>query len=396
MKRNIERGILDGGLMGLLSLLLLGAGGCVTAGPRYAAAYDDLSVSYLESAGSDAMVSEDGTQLAETGNVEQTTNATDRLIIYDATLRAVVPDVDSALIAIKTMATNMGGYMQSLSDNAIVLRVPCTHLNAAIRQVEDMGEISSRRITGKDVTEEMLDLDIRLSNLTEMRDRLLKLLDRADAVEDLLAVEKELQRVTEELELLKGRIKYLSHAVRYSTLTVQLNSPTPQTELQDVIPFTWVRRLGSDIRLQPNANYMPEKRFRTWMKMDLPPDSVKLSETKGYTRIMCKDSVMLLLRREKNFKGASLAFWEPLVRQSLAGGRAIALGATQAITLNSGARGLHVAGTRALGRKTYRYLLWLIATDDHIYTFECWGQADAVAEMDEQLRNTVQSMKIKP
>jgi len=339
---------------------------------------------------------EDGTKVAEDGNFEQTTNATDRLIMYDATLHIVVPDAGSALTAIKTMADNLGGYMQSLTGNAIVLRIPGPRLNEAMRQVEKLGEVSYREIKGTDVTEEMLDLDIRLKNMQETRDRLVKLLDRAVKVEELLAVEKELQRVTESLEVMKGRIKYLSHAVKYSTLTVQVNAPVPQAELQDVIPFPWVRQLASDVLLEPEANFTPEQRFRQWLKMDLPPNCIKLSEAKGFTRVMSGNGVILLIRREKNFEGGSLEFWAPLVRRSLVAEKAIALGNTEEVTLDSGARGLKFTGTKKLGRKAYQYTVWIVVTKDDIYSFECWGLSDEVSKMQSQLDKAAKSMKIKP
>jgi len=175
-----------------------------------------------------------------------------------------------------------------------------------------------------DVTEEMLDLDIRLKNMQEMRDRLVALLDRAANVEELLAVEQELQRVTAELELIKGRIKYLSHAVSYCTLTVHVNSSVPQEELLEVIPFAWVRSLAADIIPRPGASYTPERRSRHWLKMDMPPNCVTLSEIKGCTRIVSGNGVMLLIRRHDNFAGGSLEFWNPIIRRFLLTGRAMA------------------------------------------------------------------------
>jgi hypothetical protein len=344
----------------------------------------------------DVSLGMEGTRIAEDGNVEQTTNATDRIIMYDATLHVVVPDAGSTLSAIRTMASKLGGYMQSLSGNAIILRIPAPVLNEAIRQVEQMGEVSLRQITGMDVTEEMLDLDIRLKNMEETRDRLVKLLDRAAKVEELLAVEKELQRVTESLELMKGRIEYLSHAVKYSTLTVQVNAPVPQAELQDVIPFPWVRQLASGVLLRSDVSYTPEQRFRQWLKMDIPPACVKLSETKGCTRIMSGNGVMLLIRREKNFKNGSLEFWAPFVRRSLVAEKAVALGNTEPVTLDSGANGLKFTGTKIMGRKTYKYDLWLVVTEEDIYTFESWGVADEVAKMQAELDKAAKSMSIDP
>lgn len=384
-------------LTGLLCFLMLGTAGCMNTAFRHASMPADMSyMTEMMSADAMRLPVGDGTSVAVTGNLEQTTNATDRLIMYDATLHVVVPEAGSVLSAIKTLAANLGGYMQSLTGNAIVLRIPGPRLNDAIRQIEQMGEISFRQIMGTDVTEEMLDLDIRQNNMEETRVRLVKLLDRAVKVEELLAIEKELQRVTEAIEVMKGRIKYLMHAVNYSTLTVQVNAPVPVAELQDVIPFPWVRQLASDILLRPDVSYTPDQRFRRWLKMDLPPNCVKLHETKGCTRAMSGNGVMLLIRRESNFEDGSLDFWAPLVRRSLVAEKAVALGNTEEVTLDSGARGLKFTGLKTLGRKTYQYTLWLVVTEDDIYRFECWGLAEEVAKMQSQLDKAAKSMRIRP
>jgi len=386
----------------LLCILTLSATGCRSKAFRHSSMSSDMFMTdALMAADSTPLRAEYGTPTeyetrAETGNVEQTTNATDRLIMYDASLHVVVTDADSALRAIKAMTAKLEGYVQSLTGDSIILRIPGPRLNDAIRQIEQMGDISFRQLIGTDVTEEMLDLDIRLKNMEETRDRLVKLLDRAGNVEELLAVEKELQRVTAELEVMKGRVKYLTHAVTYSTLTVRVNAPVPQAELQDIIPFPWVRQLASDVLLRPNASYTPDQRFRQWLKMDLPPNCVKLREMKGYTLVMSGNGVVLLIRRVGNFKGGSLGFWAPIVRRSLIAEKTLALGGTENVTLDSGAQGLKFTGTRTLGRKAYQYTLWLVATAEDIYTLECWGEADEVTKMQSQRDTSAKSMNIYP
>lgn len=338
----------------------------------------------------------DGTRVAEDGNVEQTTNALDRIMAYDATLHIVVSDADNALMAMKTIGVNLGGYMQSLSGSAIVLKIPAARLNEAIRQIEALGEVAARRITGLDVTEEMMDLDIRLRNLQETRDRLSKLLEKAVKVDEVLAIEKELQRVTENLELMKGRIQYLSHSVKYSTLTVNVNAPMPQAEVQDVVPVAWVRELGPDKFMGRYANYSPDQRFRRWLKMSLPPNCVKLSESKGRTLIMSGSGVMILVQREENFENGGEGFWAPLVRRSLTVDKAMAVGDWEQVKLDTGVSGQRLSGTRRMGRRTYQYELWLVCTDDDVYTFECWGEAEEMTRMRPQLEVSAKSMDIRP
>ena len=59
-----------------------------------------------------------------------------------------------------------------------------------------------KSITGKDVTDEHYDLNIRLENAQLARDRYLELLNRAQTVDETLKVEKELERLNTELDLL--------------------------------------------------------------------------------------------------------------------------------------------------------------------------------------------------
>jgi len=343
----------------------------------------------------DALPAE-GTVVAETANVEYTTNATDRLIMYDATLHLVVPHIESALNAIKAIASTQGGYMQSLTSSSIIVRIPQPRLNETMLAAEKLGIVTSREIQGDDVTEEMMDLHIRLKNLEETRAKLARLLDRADKVEDVLAVEKELQRVTENLELLKGRIKFLSHGVQYATLTTHLNSPVQQQEISEVVPFAWIRELASEIAPDPSRTFCPGRRSRPWLKMTFPADWVKVYDYKGITRAMSGTGVMLLVRQNDNFEGGTLDFWAPLLRRGLTAEKVISLDITEKTSLDNGAPALRFTGTRELGRKTYRYLLWVVVTPRYIYTVECWGPAQELASLQAQVETACRSMGIKP
>jgi len=81
--------------------------------------------------------------------------------------------------------------------------------------------------SGRDVTEEYIDLEARLRNLRRQEERLLEILDRAESVKDVLEVERELGRVRGEIERLEGRLRYLSNRVEFATITVELLEPEP-------------------------------------------------------------------------------------------------------------------------------------------------------------------------
>lgn len=382
------------------SLLLLAGGGCKSYygkssiyPPR---AEMGLVSDSLPVAGLASGTAEGGEQAATTGGIEQTAQASERLMTYDATLRVVVQNVAGALESLKAMAANLKGYMQSMSENSITLRVPAARLNDAMTEVGKLGEITTRTLKGDDVTEEMMDLDIRLRTTQETRDRLAELLKKSDKVEDLLKVEKEMQRVVETLELIKGRIKYLSHAVAYSTLTVELNSPVAQTEPREAIPFEWVRNLASDIVLNPEASFTPSTHWWSWLKMDLPFAFVKLSEYEGSTRALSGNGVMLLVKRHENFEGGTSDFWTQIIRRWLVSNRVLALGDMEHVTLLTGARGTRFSGTREIGRRKFQYMLVTVVERKYIHTIECWGPVEEMAKERAAVEASVKTLKVRP
>jgi hypothetical protein len=79
-----------------------------------------------------------------------------------------------------------------------------------------------------------------------MRERLERLLARADAVEDALAIERELQRLTDVIELLKGRQRYLTDQIRFSTITIVFQALSTEPTGPDgfTLPFDWLGELG--------------------------------------------------------------------------------------------------------------------------------------------------------
>jgi hypothetical protein len=62
---------------------------------------------------------------------------------------------------------------------------------AALRR---LGDVAQEGVSSADVTDEVVDLEARLTNMLAVRDRLRGYLDRAESLQDVVAVERELTR----------------------------------------------------------------------------------------------------------------------------------------------------------------------------------------------------------
>jgi DNA repair exonuclease SbcCD ATPase subunit len=153
--------------------------------------------------------------------VQYDTEVDERLIVSSADLEVKTDQSDTLHNRVIRLADKYGGYVLSSGGNETSIRIPSTGFNSAIEDIEKMGEIIEKKITGKDVTEQYSDLETRLDNAEKTRQRYLALLDKAKNMDEILRLEKELERLNSQIEMLKGRIERLSHLVQYSTITVK-------------------------------------------------------------------------------------------------------------------------------------------------------------------------------
>ena len=140
----------------------------------------------------------------------------------------VVDDVAESVDAIGSVAQEMGGWLVSSSRaeehrGFVSVRVPAERLEEAILRLRAMAQdVKSEITSSRDVTDEYYDIQARLTNLEATEGALIKLLDRAEKVEDALSIQESLSRVQEDIERLQGRIKLLEQTAAYSLINVSL------------------------------------------------------------------------------------------------------------------------------------------------------------------------------
>ena len=155
--------------------------------------------------------------------------AVSRVVIRGAQLRCEAASLDGLEAKVEATTRELGGYVvktrEADSGLELEVRVPSEKLDLALAALGALGtHVESREIHGEDFTEEYVDREGRLRNLTATRERLLALLERADKVDDALAVNRGLAEVQGEIEKVEGRVKYLSQSAEMSTIALSFHT----------------------------------------------------------------------------------------------------------------------------------------------------------------------------
>lgn len=156
----------------------------------------------------------------------------DRLIVRTADIVIVVNDVPGAMENILELADRYGGYEVSSRKwrendrvfGSISIRVPSAEFYRAMADLRKMSvDISNENTTSTDVTEEYVDLESKLNNLEATEAQLLRVLERAETIEDILTVQREVTQIRGQIETTKGRMQYLERSSDTSLINVQLS-----------------------------------------------------------------------------------------------------------------------------------------------------------------------------
>ena len=153
-----------------------------------------------------------------------------RVLIRNASLELETGEPAEARAKAAAIASRAGGFVEHewASDDrrsSVGLRIPVAKLDATLDELEKLGDVRQRSVSSQDVTARAIDLDARARALAATRDRLRALLEKAQSVGDVIAVEKELARVQGELEGLEGQLKEMVRAGAFSSVSVTFERP---------------------------------------------------------------------------------------------------------------------------------------------------------------------------
>jgi len=168
--------------------------------------------------------------------VNNNQNSVKKKIIKDGRMGMEVQDLEKSKKEVDDIVKKYQGYYanERLSNSEretsyyLKIRVPGNNFEKLVSEIETgSGEITSKEVDARDVTEQFIDLETRLANKKNYLKRYNDLLQKAKSINEILQIEEKIRRIEEEIESTTGRLKYLSDQVDFSTLDLEI------TQLKD-------------------------------------------------------------------------------------------------------------------------------------------------------------------
>lgn len=175
-------------------------------------------------------------------------------IIRRINMEIETKEFDDLIDTIDSQIGELGGYIESssisgkryyYSDNLrsgnIIARVPKDKLDYFVNVVSDIANVVLKNENTDNVTLQYSDIESHKKALEIEQERLLVLLDKAESVEDIIALETRLSNVRYELTNYESQLRIYDNQVEYSTITLSIQEVERMTATTEEEKSMWDR-----------------------------------------------------------------------------------------------------------------------------------------------------------
>lgn len=158
----------------------------------------------------------------------------DRMVARKAWIRLRVPDVRAAFARIQALpsepaaeyieSTSFSGGDDEKATGTVVLRVRAARLTPVLGQLRALGDTVEETASADDVTDQVVDVQARLSNERRVEGELLSLLERRSGapLREVLELQQSIGQVRQTIERLTAQRDRVGRLVSLSTITVAI------------------------------------------------------------------------------------------------------------------------------------------------------------------------------
>ena len=105
--------------------------------------------------------------------------------------------------------------------NTLSIRIPSNNFDTLLLEIsKGVKKFDNKSVNISDVTEQFIDVQVRLKTKKKLETKYLEILKKAKTVREILDVERELGKLRSDIESTEGRLKYLQNQVSFSTLNI--------------------------------------------------------------------------------------------------------------------------------------------------------------------------------
>ena len=204
----------------------------------------------------------------------------DRVIIKNAELSVQTLEYDKFMTSLNERIALLGGYISDSRQNgnplnnpddlrfaSLTVRIPAEKLDEFLDAVGTLGNITNRSESAQDITAAYIDTEAKLEALRAEYDALIAMLEKAEAVADIIVIQDRLNEVRYEIESQERIMRSYDDLVAFSTVNMSVCEVRRESPAADETFWQEISRRFSDSLADVGHGFT---RVSAWVLGNLP------------------------------------------------------------------------------------------------------------------------------
>jgi len=149
-------------------------------------------------------------------------------------------EFDELIAQLESKTEELGGYVESSETSGssgsaagrwsyLIIRIPADSLDEFVSLVGENANVTYTSESTEDVTLTYVDMESHLTALRTEQESLLAMLEQADSVESIIAIQSQLTEVRYEIESYESQLRVYDNRVNYSTVYLSIDEVERET-----------------------------------------------------------------------------------------------------------------------------------------------------------------------
>ena len=209
--------------------------------------------------------------------VSGTENQSQKLI-KTVTICAETKEYDKLMTSLTDKVKQLKGYLEESEESqygagnrrycSLTVRVPCESLDTFLMEISESTNVLSKNVSTEDVTLAYVDMESHIKALRTEEETLLRLLEKAEKLSDVITLQNELTDVRYQIESYESQLRTYDNQVRYSTVHLTLEEVERERTVQEKKSFLQEIRSGLSDNLYEIGQVL--RSVAIWFIVSLP------------------------------------------------------------------------------------------------------------------------------
>ena len=168
----------------------------------------------------------------------------ERKIIKNKSMDVQTTDLEAFVKELKKQVSALGGYVENSSSYKssadFTVRIPAENYDAFSTVVGDLGTVTYENEYIDDITGQYIDVEARLTALRSEQESYLRLMEKAQTVDEILQIQSYLSNVNYQIESYTAQLNSMKSKISYSTIRLSIVEVIRVTDVTEK-PTVWQR-----------------------------------------------------------------------------------------------------------------------------------------------------------